>query len=120
MSDKRDIGHGVMMPPMSMHTPRQWKEMLVEAQKDRIIALQAEIEQFQNNAVGFIQDIDCLKCEVHLHGKENADLKRQLKEAKSELHDISLDNVKMAERMQDQSSQLKEVEDARLRALFNG
>lgn len=61
MSNKHDIGHGVMMPPMSMHTPRQWKEMLVEAQKDRIKELESDnsdLEYELNTANEYILDLE--------------------------------------------------------------
>lgn len=43
MNDKRDIGNGVMMPPMSLYSPREWQNMLVDAQKERIKGLELDL-----------------------------------------------------------------------------
>ena len=43
--NNRDIGSGVMMPPASMHTPKEWQNMLVVEQKRVIVELQQKLEQ---------------------------------------------------------------------------
>lgn len=43
----RDIGNGVMMPPMSLHTPRDWQDMLGKEQARRIAELICENEEIQ-------------------------------------------------------------------------
>lgn len=44
MTDLHDTGNGVMMPPKSLHAPREWDRMLIEAQKKRIDDLEKAMD----------------------------------------------------------------------------
>lgn len=57
MDNLHDTGNGVMMPPKSLHAPREWDRMLIEAQKKRIDDLQKRQIELEAALASAILDI---------------------------------------------------------------